>query len=511
VAETTTIPEAETRAAHTIEVENPATGENIASVPVVAPEEVAELAARARRAQPGWEALGFDGRAAVLKRCQKWISDNSERVVETIISETGKAYEDALFAEVGYAEGAFAFWAKNAPKYLAEEKLKTSSPFAKGRKLIVRYAPIGVVGVIGPWNYPLNNSFGDCIPALAAGNAVLLKPSEVTPLTSMLMGEMLRECGLPKDVYQVVPGYGETGAALIDEVDFLMFTGSTGTGKKVMERAARTLTPVALELGGKDPMIVCADADLERAANAAVHYSMQNTGQTCISTERVYVEEPIHDEFVRLVTDKVNALRQGAPAGPASIDLGAVIHPPQSDIVERHLNDAVERGARVLSGGGRRDEGGHFFEPTLVVDVDHSMDLMREETFGPTLPIMRVKDADEAIRLANDSPYGLQASVWTKDAAKGERLARRVEAGAVTVNDAQVNYVALELPMGGWKQSGFGTRHGADGIRKYTKKQTLLVTSFAPLKQDLHMMPYSARRTKIVNKLLKLVYGRGKS
>ncbi len=229
----------------------------------------------------------------------------------------------------------------------------------------MRYAPLGVVGVIGPWNYPLNNSFGDCIPALAAGNAVLLKPSEVTPLTSMLMGEMLRECGLPKDVYQVVPGYGETGAALIDEVDFLMFTGSTATGKKVMERAARTLTPVALELGGKDPMIVCADADLERAANAAVHYSMQNAGQTCISTERVYVEEPIHDEFVRLVTDKVNALRQGAPGGPGSTDLGAVIHPPQSDIVERHVKDAVERGARVLSGGGRRDEGGHFFEPTV--------------------------------------------------------------------------------------------------------------------------------------------------
>ncbi|MET0836503.1 MAG: succinic semialdehyde dehydrogenase, partial [Thermoleophilaceae bacterium] len=506
MAETTTITEPETgETARTIEVENPATGENIASVPVVAPEEVAELAARARRAQPGWEALGFDGRVAVLKRCQKWISDNSERVIETIVSETGKTYEDALTAEIGYADGAFAFWAKNAGKYLAEEKVKTSSPFVKGRKLIVRYAPLGVVGVIGPWNYPLNNSFGDCIPALAAGNAVLLKPSEVTPLTSMLMGEMLRECGLPRDVYQVVPGYAETGAALVDEVDFVMFTGSTGTGKKVMERAARTLTPVALELGGKDPMIVCADADLERAANAAVHYSMQNAGQTCISTERVYVEEPIHDEFVRLVTDRVNALRQGAPGGPGSTDLGAVIHPPQSDIVERHVKDAVERGARVLSGGGRRDEGGHFFEPTVIVDVDHSMAAMREETFGPTVPIMKVKDADEAVRLANDSPYGLQASVWTKDAAKGERLARRVEAGAVTVNDAQVNYMALELPMGGWKESGLGTRHGADGIRKYTKRQTLLITSFAPLKQDLHMMPYSARRTKIVNKLLKLV------
>ena len=494
--------------ATTIEVENPATGERIASVPVVPPEEVAELVARARRAQPGWEALGFAGRAAVMKRCQKWMSDNAERVIDTIVSETGKAYEDALMAEVSYAEGAFAFWAKNAEGYLAEERVKTTSPFAKGRKLIVRYAPLGVVGVIGPWNYPLTNSFGDCIPALMAGNATLLKPSEVTPLTSMLMGEMLRECGLPENVYQVVPGYGDTGAALIDEVDFVMFTGSTATGKKVMERAAQTLTPVALELGGKDPMIVLSDADLERAANAAVHYSMQNAGQTCISTERVYVEEPVYDEFVRLVTDRVRGLRQGAPAGPGSTDLGAVIHPPQADIVERHVKDAVERGARVLVGGGRSDANGHFFEPTVLVDVDHSMDCMREETFGPTVPIMKVRDADEALRLANDTPYGLQASVWTKDARKGERLARRIEAGAVTVNDAQVNYVALELPMGGWKESGLGTRHGADGIRKYMKKQTVLVTGFAPMKRDLHMLPYSPRRTRLVQRLLKLVYGR---
>jgi acyl-CoA reductase-like NAD-dependent aldehyde dehydrogenase len=292
MTETTTVPSTASNgagAAGSIEVENPATGKVIATVPVSSPEQVAELVARARRAQPGWEALGFDGRAAVMKRCQKWVSDNVERVIDTIVSETGKAYEEALLAEVGYAEGAFAFWAKNAEKYLAEERVRSASPFVKGRKLIVRYAPLGVVGVIGPWNYPLTNSFGDCIPALMAGNAVLLKPSEVTPLTSMLMGEMLRECGLPEDVYQVVPGYGETGQALIDEVDFVMFTGSTATGKKVMERAARTLTPVSLELGGKDPMIVCADASLERAANAAVHYSMQNAGQTCTSTERVYV------------------------------------------------------------------------------------------------------------------------------------------------------------------------------------------------------------------------------
>jgi acyl-CoA reductase-like NAD-dependent aldehyde dehydrogenase len=497
-----------TTAASTIDVENPATGKVIATVPVLSAEEVAERAERARRAQPGWEGIGFDGRAAVMRRCQKWIVENTDRVIDTIVSETGKAYEEALLAEVGYAEAAFRFWAKNGEKYLAEERVRTASPFVKGRKLIVRYAPLGVVGVIGPWNYPLSNSFGDSIPALMAGNSVLLKPSEVTPLTSLLMGEMLRECGLPDDVYQVLTGYGETAQAMIDDVDFVMFTGSTATGKKVMERAAQTLTPVSLELGGKDPMIVLADADLQRAANAAVHYSMQNAGQTCTSTERVYVEEPIYDEFVRLVTDRVGGLRQSSPGGPGSIDLGAVINPPQSDIVERHIEDAVERGARVLAGGTRRDENGHFFEPTVLVDVDHSMACMREETFGPTVPIMKVRDAEEAVRLANDSPYGLQASVWTKDAAKGERIARRIESGVVTVNDAQVNYVALELPMGGWKSSGLGSRHGRDGIRKYTKQQTLLVTTFAPMKQDLHMMPYSARRTGFVRRLLKLVYGR---
>jgi acyl-CoA reductase-like NAD-dependent aldehyde dehydrogenase len=492
-----------------IEVENPATGQVIASVDVVSAEGIAELVARARAAQPGWEALGFEGRARVFERAQKWMVDNSDRVIRTIVSETGKAWEEAQFAEVVYVADALGFWARNARKFLADEKVKTASPFVRGRKLTLRYAPLGVVGVIGPWNYPLTNSFGDAIPAMAAGNAVILKPSEVTPLSPLLMGEMLRECGLPEGVYQVAPGFGETGAALIDEVDFIMFTGSTATGKKVMERAAHTLTPVSLELGGKDPMIVCADANVERAANAAVHYSMQNAGQTCISTERVYVEEPIYDEFVGLVTDKVRGLRQGAPGEAGSVDLGAIIHPPQSDIIEAHVKDAVDKGARVLTGGKRRDDRGHYYEPTVLVDVDHGMDCMREETFGPTLPIMKVADCDEAVRLSNDSPYGLQASVWTRDAAKGERLARAVEAGAVTVNDAQINFVALELPMGGWKSSGLGSRHGADGIRKYTKKQALVVTRFAP-KKGLHMLPYSSKRTKLIGRIISFVYGRGK-
>jgi acyl-CoA reductase-like NAD-dependent aldehyde dehydrogenase len=492
-----------------IPVENPATGEVIATVPTLGPAEVKAMAARARAAQPAWEAAGFEERGKILLRAQKWVTDNADRIIATIVSETGKSYEDAQLAEIMYAAAAFGFWAKEAPELLADEHVKSANLLVKGKKLTVRRRPVGLVGVIGPWNFPLTNSFGDCIPALAAGNAVILKPSEVTPLTSLLMAEGLRACGLPQDVFQVATGDGSTGATLVDEVDFIMFTGSTKTGKLVAERAARTLTPVGLELGGKDPMIVLADADVERAANAAAFYSMNNGGQVCISVERVYVEAPVYDQFVAKVTDKVRALRQGRPDGPGSIDVGAVTFPPQLDIIDRHVQDAVAKGARVLVGGKQADGPGMFYEPTVLVDVDHSMSCMTEETFGPTLPIMKVRDEEEALRLANDSPYGLQASVWTKDVHRGEQLARRVEAGAVCVNDAQVNYTALELPMGGWKSSGLGTRHGAGGIRKYTQQQTLLVTRFAG-KKDPHMFPYSSRKTKLLGRLTKFLYGRGK-
>jgi acyl-CoA reductase-like NAD-dependent aldehyde dehydrogenase len=493
-----------------IPVENPATGEVITTVPKLGPGEVAEVVSRARAAQPEWEALGFEGRARVLLRAQKWVTDNAERIMDTIVSETGKTHEDAQLAEVAYAANAFGFWAKMAPEYLADQRVRSSNIFVKGAKLVVRYRPLGVVGVIGPWNYPLTNGFGDCIPALAAGNAAVIKPSQVTPLTSLLMAEVLEECGLPDNVFQVTTGDGETGAALIDHVDYVMFTGSTPTGKKVMERAAKTLTPVGLELGGKDPMIVLRDADLERAANGAAFYSMQNGGQTCISVERVYVEEPIYDEFVSRVTEKVRNLRQGDPrGGMGTVDVGAIIFPPQLEVIEEHVKDAVDKGARVTTGGHSRTEGGRFYEPTVLSDVDHTMKAMTEETFGPTLPIMKVRDAEEAVRLANDSPYGLAGSVWTKDVKKGEAVARRIEAGAVCVNDAMLNYSALELPMGGWKASGLGSRHGQGGIRKYCAEQTLLVKRFAP-KRDLHMFPYKTRTSRLLGRLLKLMYGRGR-
>jgi acyl-CoA reductase-like NAD-dependent aldehyde dehydrogenase len=491
-----------------IQVENPATGEIAGSVPRMLPADVAPMVARARAAQPGWWELGFEGRARVLKRAQRWVLDNSERLIDTIVAETGKTRDDAQLAEIGYVANAFGFWAKNAERHLRDQKVRTTSPMLLGRKLLVRYRPRGVVGVIGPWNYPLVNSFGDCIPALAAGNSVILKPSEVTPLTSLLMAEMFAECGAPSDVFQVLTGLGDAGAELIDHVDFLMFTGSTATGRKVAERAARTLTPIALEMGGKDPMIVLRDADVERAANAATYYSMQNGGQTCISVERVYVEEPIYDDFVKRVTDKVAKLRQGVPGAAGSVDVGAVTFDKQADILEAHVRDAVEKGATAVVGGKRGEGPGRFFQPTVLLDVDHSMQCMREESFGPTLPIMKVRDADEAVRLANDSPYGLQASVWTKDTARGEQIASRIESGVANVNEHLLSYVALELPMGGWKESGMGTRHGAEGIRKYARQQSSVVTRFG-MRREIFMFPYSKRSAGIIRRYLKALYGRG--
>lgn len=494
-----------------IPVENPATGAIVATVPDLGADAVAEMAARGRAVQVGWEAAGFESRGRILLRAQKWLIDNTERVVETIVSETGKTYEDAQFAEIAYAINAFGFWAKNAPKYLADERVKSSQLLVKGKKLVLRHRPLGLIGVIGPWNYPLTNSFGDCIPALAAGNAVILKPSEVTPLTSLLMAEALKECGIPESVFQVATGRGATGAALIDEVDMVMFTGSTKTGRKVAEEAAKRLIPCSLELGGKDPMIVLSDADLERAANLAVYYSMQNAGQTCISIERAYVEAPIYDEFVNRVTEKVKALRVGVPNGPGSVDVGAITFPPQMQTIAEHVEDATSKGAKVMT-GGHKVEGvrGRFFEPTVLIDVDHSMKMMKEETFGPTLPIMKVSDAEEAVRLANESPYGLGASVFTRDADRGEQIARQIRAGSANVNDALINYTALELPMGGAKASGLGSRHGSGGIRKYCEQQAIVVTNRLAMKREIHMFPYKAKTTRMLQRFFKLMYGRGK-
>src|SRR4051794_21611082 len=410
-----------------IPVENPATGQTIGHVPDLGAAEVKHMVDIAHAAQPAWADMGFEARAKVFYRARKWLVDNRDRVARTIVEETGKTREDAMLAEVLFIADSFGYWAKSAPNHLADEKVRSHSPFMLGRKLMIRYQPRGVIGVIGPWNYPLTNCFGDGIAALAAGNAVVFKPSEITPMATMLMQECMREAGLPDGVMQVATGRGATGAALIEHVDYVMFTGSVATGKKVAAEAAKTLTPHSLELGGKDPMIVLADADLERAANGAVFWSMANGGQICQAVERVYVEEPVYDEFVSKVVEKTRALRQGVPGQAATVEVGAVTFEPQIEIIEDHVKDAVEKGAKVLVGGKRGPGPGRFWEPTVVVDVDHEMKLMQDETFGPILPVMKVHDEAEAVRLANDLRYGLNSNGWSKDPRKGEWVGSAVQ------------------------------------------------------------------------------------
>ena len=491
-----------------IEVRNPASGELLATVPTLDATALAALAARARAAQPQWAELGFDGRARVLRRMQRWLLDNAERVIETIVSETGKAYEDAQLLELGYAVSALSFWSKHARDYLDERRFFAHAPLIAGRRLITRYAPRGLVGIIGPWNFPLLNSFGDAIPALAAGNSVLLKPSELTPLTSLLVAEGLRECELPEGVFAVATGGAETGEALVDLVDFVMFTGSTATGRKVAVQAAQSLTPCALELGGKDALVVLAGAPLERAANVAVYYSMLNAGQSCISLERVYAEASIYDELLAKVLAKVQRLRVGEPRGPGAVDVGAISSPRQLEIIESHVADALAKGASIAVGGHRLPGPGTFFEPTVIVGVDHTMRCMTEETFGPTLPVMKVADAEQAVALVNDSPMGLGAAVFAADLQRGEAIARRLSVGAVCVNDAAVNYFALEAPMGGIKESGIGVRHGPEGIRKFTTSQTILLTPRLMLRREPQMYPYTKVSAPLVRRLLTALYRR---
>ncbi|HZO06317.1 MAG TPA: aldehyde dehydrogenase family protein [Solirubrobacterales bacterium] len=481
-----------------IEVLNPANGQLIQTVPVTSPEEVAATVARVRANQADWEAMGIEGRYHWLGKLRDWILDNQERILDTMQRETGKVRADASNEPI-YLADIINFYGSRAAKFIGEEAVRPHSALLSSKKLRVQYRPHPVVGIISPWNFPLILSIGDAVPALQAGAAVVIKPSEFTPLgLAEIVDAWKHEIGGP-DVFDVVQGVGETGGALVDNVDFIQFTGSDRTGRKVMARAAETLTPVSLELGGKDPMIVLADADLDRAANAAAWGGMMNSGQICMSVERIYVEEPAYDEFVAKLTAEVGKLRQGPDASGHDADVGAMTSPNQIGIVEDHVDDALAAGARALTGGKRVESPGDYFEPTVLVDVDHSMKVMRDETFGPVVGVMKVRDAEEALKLANDSRYGLSGSVFGEKQ-RAEQVARRVECGAVNVNDVLVNYFASDVPMGGWKESGIGYRHGAPGIKKFCRTESVVITRFAG-KREPTWYPYTRARRGLVGRI----------
>ncbi len=486
-----------------LRLKNPATLERIDEIEVQTAADVRAAVERARKKQPEWAALKIEERGRILARAIPVLLQRQEEFLDVIVRETGKPRAEALAVEILAACDAIQFYAKRAPRILAERTVPMH--LMKTKKLRISYRPLGVVGIITPWNFPFMLALNPTVQALMAGNAVVLKPSEVTPFSALLIQDLLRQARLPDELFQVVLGDGETGAALVESgVHKISFTGSVRTGRKVGEACGRNLIPFTLELGGKDPMIVCADADLERAANGAVYGAFSNAGQVCVSTERVYVVEEVADAFTKLVIEKTAALRQGAQG---EFEVGPMIWPTQLDVVERHVNEARARGAKVRTGGRRNpDLEGLFYEPTVLTDVSQDMAVMREETFGPVLPILRVRDEDEALRLANDSPYGLNANVWTRDKRKGERLAKAVQSGSVVVNDCMLTYGATESPFGGVKESGIGQVNGEIGLRSYCHAQSILIDRFGA-KSEFLWYPYSAKKLALLQRVMRWVWG----
>ena len=490
---------------------DPATGERIGHAPVMRRAEVVRVVERARAAQQAWAATSFAERRAVLEDILKHVVSHQQEICRLAVRDSGKTMVDAAMGEIFPVCEKLRYTIARGEDDLAPEARPSGLLPHKAAR--VEYLPLGVVGVIAPWNFPFHNFFCPAIPALFAGNAVVVKVSELATWSSLhyvkIFEDVLRRRGHSPDLVQIVTGYGETGSALVTSgVDKVFFTGSPQNGKKVMAAAAETLTPVVLELGGKDPMIVCEDADLEQAVSTALFGVFNACGQMCVGAERLYVFEAIHDAFVEKALARALALRQGPPLA-GEVDLGAMTMPRQLEIIQALVDDAVAKGARVLCGGSpRTDLGGNFYPPTILVDVDHSMRITQEEQFGPVMVVMKVRTDEEAIRLANDCPYGLGSSVFTRDPARAERFARALDAGMTTVNDFGLAYMIQSLPFGGRKISGFGRINGREGLRACCNEKAI-VTDRVPVRQGMALYPVRAATFELVTGAVKAIYGSG--
>lgn len=453
---------------------NPATGEILREFECAGESEVLAAVERARAAQPGWAEAGLRHRIRILREFQGRLYAKKSEIAAAITSEVGKPVAEALVTEVLVVLDAARFLIDNAWKLLRDEPVPHANLVTKLKSGWLVREPHGVIGIISPWNYPFSIPATETLAALVSGNAVVLKPSELTPQVALALVSLLHAAGVPQDVLQVVVGEGPAGAALLGSpIDKLVFTGSVTTGKRIAAAAADRLLPVVLELGGKDPMLVLDDADVDVASSAAVWGAFVNAGQACLSVERCYVHHDLYELFANACAEKTKKLRVGNGMDPHT-DVGPMIRERQVRIVESHVEDAKARGARVLTGGMKLpDLGENFYAPTVLADVTHDMRIMREETFGPVLPMMACNDDDEAVRLANDSEYGLAASVWTRDAKRGERLARRIHAGTVMVNDVISCFGISEAPHGGVKASGVGRTHGRFGLEEMVRVKYL--------------------------------------
>ncbi len=507
-------PQSSLRNAPTIECRNPATLDRLGDVPALGPDEVRVRVARARRAQVAWGRTSFGERRRVLRQLLAYIVDHQADICRLAARDSGKTMNDAAMGEVLPTCEKLRYLIQHGERDLSPEPRASGLLAHKAAR--VEYPPLGVIGVLCSWNFPFHNIFSPVVPALFAGNAVVAKVSEWTSWSAAdfqaIFDDVLTGCGHSKDLVQIITGAGETGSALVTAgVDKVFFSGSPQNGRKVMAAASTTLTPVVLELGGKDPMIVCDDADLDQAVETAMLGVFTACGQMSVAAERLYVMDAIYDRFVARVVDKVRMLRQGPPGydvGEESrYDVGAMTMPRQLDVILRQVDDAVKKGARVLVGGKRNPVWkGQFFEPTVLVDCDHTMAITREETFGPVMTIMRVGSEEEAIRLANDSAYGLGSSVFTKDRERAERMARAISAGMTVVNDYGIASMVQSAPFGGLRLSGFGKINGREGLRACTAEKTI-VTDRLPLHVAPRIYPITRGSFGTLEGAVSLIYG----
>ncbi|WP_136716464.1 succinic semialdehyde dehydrogenase [Halorientalis salina] len=463
-----------------ISVVAPFTGEQVGTIPAGTEADVADAVERARAAGERWAERSPEQRAAVFEAFHELVLDRQAELLDVIQTETGKSRLHA-FEEILDVASTAQYYAERGPGLLAPSRREGAIPLATRAE--EHHHPVGVVGIISPWNYPLALSISDAIPALLAGNGVVFKPDEHTSFIALKALELLVEAGLPEGLCQIVTGRGdEVGPPLIDRVDYLTFTGSTETGRAVAEQAGRNLIDCSLELGGKNPMLILDDADIDQAVRGAVNGSFTNAGQLCLAAERIYVHETVAEAFTERFVAATEDLSLGV-GDDWDIDVGSLVSADHLAKVEAHVEDAREAGATVLAGGeARPDVGPYVYEPTVLTDVPESADCCREETFGPVVSIYEVSSTEEAIEKANDTEYGLNASVFTGDGERGRAVARRIEAGTVGVNDAYAaSYGSIDAPMGGRKQSGVGRRHGSGGLLKYTESQTIAEQRTGPM------------------------------
>jgi succinate-semialdehyde dehydrogenase / glutarate-semialdehyde dehydrogenase len=463
-----------------LEVEMPYTGEVLGVVPRCTPDDVAAAVERARAAQAAWKSRSFAERKRILLGFHDLLLDRRDEILDLLQLESGKARRHALEEVLDVAITA-RYYANTAERHLRPRRRRGALPLLTATW--EHHHPVGVVGIIAPWNYPLVLTIADAIPALAAGNGVVVKPDAMTPFSALWGTALLAEAGLPAGLITVLTGSGaQLGPHIIDHVDYVMFTGSTATGRTIARQAAERLIPSSMELGGKNAMIVCADADITKAVEGAQRAMFSNAGQLCISIERLMVHEQVSDEFTEHLVERTRNLKLNTSLD-YSADMGSLVSADQLETVRAHVDDAVAKGATVLAGGkARPDIGPYFYEPTLLDGVGDEMTSFANETFGPVAAVSRFSSEDEAIERANDSEFGLNFSVWSKDTGRGHEIATRLEAGTVNVNEGYAAaWGSVDAPMGGMKASGIGRRHGAEGVQKYCESQTVAVQRLLPI------------------------------